>query len=350
MPDTIVEDEFAHFALAYTDTFRPVPVEAMPGWRRRRRRGALWAGGLIAAVVAALVANTLQPAAPAPADQVTERTVRLDGARGTMSVGFSDARRGWVMFSDCPAEDRCDITLGRTTDAGRSWHRVAGPVLPERGRARLIPTGAESALLGVETNWWETNDGGRSFQALPVDRAYAVYDSYVALRYLPGPGASGEATSPGAGTERWKTVHAGLATHVYYSPDGDAWRELPTELPAGGLLKVSQDGRDAWVLTEMPNRAWRLTPRDAVEQPGFPASAVIGLAQPVADGGLIITVPGEGAGVWRAGRLAPFPGPMARAFAAHVLDDGTLVLELPGEGTVLGALGGPWTWYRPPPA
>ncbi|MGI5238208.1 hypothetical protein [Dactylosporangium sp. CA-139066] len=352
MPDTIVEDEFARFAEEYTGSFRPVPVEAMPRWRRARRRGALWAGGLLAALVAALTANALQPAAPGPADQVTERTVRLAGARGTMSLDFTDAAHGWVMFSDCPAGQRCAVTLGRTTDGGRSWERIATPDLPEGQPAGMIVTGAKSALVGTMTDprWFETDDGGRSFRAVTSDQAQAIIDAYVARRFVPGPAPSGETVVPGAYPQRWKVVHEGLTTRVSYSPDGGTWRELPAELPAGAELKVSGDGRDAWLVAEMPNRLWRLTPGDAVEVPDFPPGTPIRAAQAIGGDGLLITVPGEGAGVWREGRFTPFPGPMARALGGLVLGDGTLSLYLQQEGVILGREGGSWTWYRPPPA
>ncbi|HTJ34081.1 MAG TPA: hypothetical protein VL738_12700 [Dactylosporangium sp.] len=353
MPDTIVEDEFARFAEEFTGTFRPVPVEAMPRWRRARRRGAVWLGGLATALVAALSVNALQPAAPAPANLVTQRTVRLEGARGTMGLQFVDARHGWVIFSDCRADNRCDITLGRSTDGGRHWTRIEPPELPEVGRMLLVPTGKDSAFVGIGSDrypddpmplWWETTDGGRSFQASTASAA----DYYVRKLYLPGPQPSGEVITLGNDQEEWKTRYDGLVTRVYYSPGGQDWRELPAELPASGMPKVSHDGRDVWVLTEMPNRAWRLTSRDAVEMPGFPASAAIGPAQPVGNGGLVVTVPGEGTGVWRDGRFTPFAAPMVRAQMSILLDDGTLALSMQGEGLILGTEGGPWVWYRPP--
>src|SRR3954468_19507634 len=134
MPDMRVEDAFARFAEEFTGSFRPVPVAAMPRWRRVRRRGGLWLGGLVAALVAAVSVNALQPGGGGgERPLIADRVVRLDGARGAMQVRFADRDHGWVLFSDCQAMSVCTSVLGRSTDGGRTWTRVQLPPLPQRG-------------------------------------------------------------------------------------------------------------------------------------------------------------------------------------------------------------------------
>ncbi|MEV6932272.1 hypothetical protein AB0M46_48360 [Dactylosporangium sp. NPDC051485] len=342
MPD-LIEDAFARFAEEYSGTFRPVPVEAMPRWRRARRRGVWWLGGLAAALAAALTATALQPAAPDDTpNRVVERTVRLAGARGTMYAQFTDAAHGWVLFSDCPSEYRCTATLGRTTDGGRGWAPVALPDLPGDAYPMLDATGPDSALVGAvrrdhSAAWWETTDAGRTFWAAP-DLAEPALTDWLNTRR----GGADPASA------HWRVEHDGLVTRASYSPDGGStWRALPVELPARGTLRVTRDDREAWVVAELPNRVFRLTPDAAAEVPGFPAAATVSMVGAVGGGGLLVTLPGAGTGVWRDGRFTPFPPPLARAADGRVLRDGSIALHLPDEGLIVGAEGGPWIWYRP---
>ncbi|GAA2336530.1 hypothetical protein [Dactylosporangium salmoneum] len=348
MPD-LIEDAFARFAEEYSGTFRPLPAEALPRWRRARRRGAWWLGGLAAALAAALTANALQPAAPDNTpNRVVERTVRLPGARGTMYADFADAAHGWVVFSDCPAEYRCTATLGRTTDGGRRWAPVPLPGPPGNHYPLLSATGPDSALVVADRPdgtavWWETTDGGRTFRPAPDLAEPALTDWLTARRGGAYPASA-----------HWRVEQDGLVTWASYSPDGGrSWRTLPVELPASGVLRVTHDDREAWVITSTPNRVFRLTPDAAVEVPGFPASATVAMPGAVG-GGLLITLPGEGMGVWRDGRFTPFPQPLGAAAAnGRVLRDGSIALNLVGagpvsEGLAVGAEGGPWVWYRPP--
>jgi hypothetical protein len=353
MPDRIIEDEFARFAEACTGTFRPVPVEAMPRWRRARRRGALWLGGLVAALLAALSANALQPAGPAdPADRVVPRPVRLAGARGEMDVRFVDASHGWVLFSDCRPDDSCEHALGRTTDAGRTWTRVEPPRLPGRGRVAIWGLGPDAMMIGVVTlggAWWQTSDGGRTYTSVPVGDIRPAEGFRPATVPL---AAQSTPTSPARMPARdgvlWEVTHDGLSTRASYSTDrGATWRVLRAELPANGRLLVSPDGRDVWVVTDVPTQAWRLTPDGATARPDFPAAVNWQTVHAVDGGGLLTIVPGTGAGVWRDGRFTPLPAPLREAGWAIVLADGSIAVH-GDDGHFVGREGGPWVHHTRP--
>ncbi|MER7278547.1 hypothetical protein ABT369_29315 [Dactylosporangium sp. NPDC000244] len=334
MPDTLVEDEFARFAEAFTGTFRPVPAEAMPRWRRTRRRGALWLAGLGAALVAALSLNALQPAArPAPAP-FTDRVVRLEGARGEMAVGFAGRSNGWVTFNDCRAGGDCEHFLGRTTDGGLTWRRVALPELPAQGRLVARP-GPASALIGVTgspTTVWETNDGGLTWRSIVTDGTSAIV-------VPPSREISGS----------WKVTHDGLESHAFHSPDrGSTWRGLEPPVGAEAEVRVSADDRDAWAIAARPTRAWRLTPEGTEAEPELPAGADPSMISAVGEGGLLMLVPGRGVGVWRGGTFTPLPAPLHEAALPIVLSDGAITLSMPDGTLIVGGEHEQWVRYTHP--
>ncbi|WP_433047221.1 WD40/YVTN/BNR-like repeat-containing protein [Dactylosporangium sp. CS-033363] len=340
MSEQTVEDEFARFAQDWAGTFRPVPVEAMGTWRRARRRGLLWLGGLGAAIVAALAVNALQPAAAPEHPPIADRVVRLEGARGTMAVRFVDRDHGWVLFDDCNLGTGCTRTMGRTTDAGLTWTPVAlPPDLPTVGHAGLLVQGQNSFLIGTSDPyiaWWSTEDGGRTYRQLPPETVAGVPD--VAVERLGG----GPPRTP------WRLTPGNLETTVAYSPDGGAtWRDLQPRIGPGAVLRIGPDG-EAWAIAGQPTRVWRLTPDGPAALEDLPITVDAGTISPIGDGGLIVLVPGKGIGVLRAGAFTPLPAPLTDAMLVGPLDDGTVVL-MTGDGTVVAGNGRePWVRYVRP--
>ncbi|WP_433206529.1 WD40/YVTN/BNR-like repeat-containing protein [Dactylosporangium sp. CS-047395] len=336
MSDQTVEDEFARFAQDWAGTFRPVPVEAMRTWRRTRRRGLLWLGGLGAAIVAALTVNALQPATAPERPLVADRVVRLEGARGTMAVRFVDRDHGWVLFSDCTPGVGCARTMGRTADAGLTWTPVALPAdLPALGTAQLLLQGQNTFLIGTSNPyiaWWSTEDGGRTYRQLPPESIAGVPDIVV------------ERLGGGPPPTPWRLTPGNLDTTVAYSPDGGmTWRDLQPRIGPGAVLRVGPGG-EAWAVAGQPSRVWRLTPDGPVALESLPITVDAATISPIGDGGLIVLVPGRGVGVLRAGTFTPLPAPLTDAMLVTPLDDGTVVL-MPGDGSlVVGS--GRETWVR----
>ncbi|WP_426505096.1 hypothetical protein ACPPVO_46145 [Dactylosporangium sp. McL0621] len=336
MPETTVEDEFARFADEYLGTFRPVPVEAMRTWRRTRRRGALWLAGLGAALVAALSLNALQPAVAPDRPPFTDRPVRLEGAHGTMVVRFTDRTHGWVLFDDCHPGGGCARFLGRSDDAGLTWRPVELPDLPAEGHASLMLRGADSFLVGVSDPylaWWATVDGGRTYRALNPQDAMSTGDT-------------DERPKPPTSRGPWRLTHTGLETTVEYSPDaGRTWRAAGPNIGFGAFVRVSPDGRDAWAIAANPTRVWRLTPDGALAEPDLPIVANADTISPANGGGLVMLLPGPGVGVWRGGGFTPLPAPLADAYLAGPLDDGSIALAASDGTLVVGEAGGEWVRY-----
>jgi hypothetical protein len=332
-----VEDAFARFAEDFAGSFRPVPVEAMPRWRRARRRGGLWLAGLGAALAAAVSVNALQPVGgPGERPVVTDRVVRLDGGRGSMQVRFADRSHGWVLFSDCQAMSVCTSVLGRSGDGGRTWSRAELPPLPQRGQPLLVVNGPDELLIGASSPseaWWTTSDGGRTYQK--VD---ATAESLFAR---PGP-----ETVAGADGTSWRLTHDGADTLVSYSPyAGATWRDLRPEVGADTALRRSPDGRDVWAVAGQPTRVWRLTPDGPVAEAGFPITADPVQVLSVGDGGLLILVPGPGLGVWRGGHFRPLPVQLSGALLGAVLGDGAIALITPDGDLLLGGEHEQWVRY-----
>ncbi|MFI5910713.1 hypothetical protein [Dactylosporangium sp. NPDC051541] len=335
MPDTAVEDEFARFEAAYSGTFRPVPVEAMPRWRRHRRRGALWLGGLAAAVAAALSVNALQPGAGGERPLWTDRVVHLDGARGDLQVRFADRQHGWAVASDCGTDNVCANVVGRSTDGGRTWTRVDVAGLPDRGRPVLAVRGPDSIVFGVTSpveDLWESTDGARTFHR-PTGDVEGIF-----LTLPPD-------TLTGAGHTAWRVVREGLDTYASYSADGGTtWSVLRPALGTGATLRLSPDGRDAWAFAGNPTRVWRLRPDGAYEEPNFPITATPGAIGTLDNGGLLTMVPGRGQGIWRDGQFTLLPEPLRDAELAVALPDGAISVALHGSLIVGGEDGG-WVRY-----
>ncbi|WP_432839383.1 hypothetical protein [Dactylosporangium sp. CA-092794] len=357
MADTRVEDAFARFADEYTGSFRPVPVEAMPGWRRARRKGALWLGGLVVALVAAVSVNALQPVGGdgPPGVRIEDRPVHLDGANGYMRVQFVDAEHGWVMIGGCPAAGSCEYTMGKTADGGRSWARVDLPELPARPVSVTFQArDAGSAVLEVSEgdddaarSAWEI--GGTGFHRIDGDPIGIA--AWLSATPAPPawPAVRGTVTGLASGRSGplWAQVYDGLITRVAASRDGGrTWTVLPEEFPAQGVLRVSPDGRDAWLFTDQPTRLWRLREDGASEVPGFPTTVTAKEVNPVDGGGLLVRLPTSGLGVWREGQFEPLPEPMVHADLATVLPDGAIALVLlPGPELIVGGDRTGWVRY-----
>ncbi|GAA3451983.1 WD40/YVTN/BNR-like repeat-containing protein [Dactylosporangium matsuzakiense] len=335
MPDARIADEFARFADEFTGSFRPVPVESMPRWRRHKRRAALWMGGLAAALVAALSLNALQPGAGGERPLWTDRAVHLEGAHGELNVQFADRWHGWALAGACRAGNICDYVLGRTTDGGRTWARVDLSRVPYQGRPVLAVRGPDRIIFGVTgptDDLWESTDAGQTFHR-PTGAAMDIFPA------LPPD------TVTGADHTAWKIVREGLDSYASYSADGGAtWRVLRPALGTGATLRLSPNGRDAWAFASNPTRVWRLERDAAYAEPDFPISVSPDGIGPLNGRGLLALVPGQGVGVWRGGHFAPLPRPLRDAEPSMVLPDGAIALVLDGT-LIVGREEGDWIRY-----
>jgi hypothetical protein len=355
----LVDEEFARFSAEVSGTFRPVPVASMPHWRRSRWRGRVWVAGLFAALVAAASAVALQPASspPPPGIRIVDRPVRLAGASGAMALRFSDADHGWVLFTDCPAPGGpCTYHLGRTRDAGLSWQPVQPPPLSGTGLAVLLAVDDRMVLLGswgageAAASYWITADGGATFTRStgPDDLItahnpgpYVPFEVHGTSLVMSRTGMAGAVPdvpgelrqlAQGRSGPLWAAIYDNGQTKVAWSGDAARTWQFLAPLPARGVLAVSPDGHDAWLLTDLPTRLWRLptTPAGAgaaaVEVPGFPTAVDPASAAAVDGGGLLVNPSGTGMGFWRDGGFTRLDERLAGSAVAQVLRDGTMVL------------------------
>jgi photosystem II stability/assembly factor-like uncharacterized protein len=144
------------------------------------------------------------------------------------AVTFVSASEGWVAGSAPCGTGSC-LTLGHTSDAGRTWQPVSAPAV------LLSGTGYGTPVLSVRfadrlDGWiytvnplrlWSTHDGGRSWRlATPPELT---------------PQSSVMAMEASAGRVQLAIAPANAATiHVETSPiDTDAWTDVDTGTPVG---------------------------------------------------------------------------------------------------------------------
>jgi photosystem II stability/assembly factor-like uncharacterized protein len=151
-------------------------------------------------------------------------------------IDFADPRHGWLSDVQPTAPE---VSVYRTSDAGRTWHRFAntfrswrGARLPTVGPVRFEPGASVGWLASVReygTGLYVTRDGGRTWQSAGIARRH---------RALPLPSVFGRTVVEPV----TRCTPGSLAAQMYSSTDaGLRWRRQP----AVSLLSGRQVGGPA---------------------------------------------------------------------------------------------------------
>lgn len=181
------------------------------------------------------------------------RRVATPSDAGSLSKAqFIDAKHGWLTTRFCTLSSDCQDILHATNDGGAHWNRPSVP--PMRfGTMRAQLLSPEVGLAAVDFQLWRTTDGGRSWQAIPVQRG----NWYTQMHFR-------------TAQEGWLIdSNIFMSTSVVFRTrdGGQTWRMV--ELPAGtgtlsgihfadalhgliidqrGQVLRTEDGGDTWVL------------------------------------------------------------------------------------------------------
>ena len=257
------------------------------------------------------------PAQPAVTVPLVEPSSFVEPAApsSVMSIGRVDARVGWAAISG-PDGDNLEVT----TDGGVTWSEPR--VLPNSGqlqfvdenRGWLLPSGGATPGSSQPLTVYSTSDGGRSWQATPVDMGsaltgvdvssvggFALFDGihfrdathgelYLTLAY--GPDASD--------MTKWKTVCSQAST-----TDGGATWSAPRDGPCMGQVTFTSsslgyaqnwDGGPTVYVTADGGRTWVSgnLPPASVEPSSGPGGSPIRMVERRSDGSLYVLVSSSG--------------------------------------------------------
>lgn len=166
-----------------------------------------------------------------------------------VSVGFTDARSGWLLVRPEYPVDSNEGTLYRTADGGRTWQRVADTALPSNRGVTF--TDPDNGWVLSKEGLWQTTDGGTTWQLAfetPPEQTLAGLPQfvteqvgYLSVRALKTGQVAIYATGDGGRT--WEKRHslAGYGTPVFLNADmGWTWEY------ESGTLYLTHDGGRTW--------------------------------------------------------------------------------------------------------
>jgi photosystem II stability/assembly factor-like uncharacterized protein len=190
------------------------------------------------------------------------------------SVFFLDTKQGWAVGGESrPQPQSARGIVLRTNDGGQSWRQVPGLTLPRLTRVNFFDHQRGIALGEASTfapsGVFVTQDGGQTWQALPIDRAGG---------WLTGDFLADDAGAVAGNGGRFGTLARRQIIHSPLAAQGlHAYRAMRLVAPTGGWLVG--DGGLVMKTTDL-GRSWQAPPGElpefAANQFDFHAVAVHG--------------------------------------------------------------------------